>query len=453
MTSSDGTNSAYISTTPTLAKASANNIVIDDRKIVFAEGAKTLGTFNSGNFDNAVINKGVIIRREGMVNLPGSTASGRTAMATGEGAQDVAGYIKADRFLANQQLKAKDPYAVPKDVTLTKPSGVTDNTLYDAYQVNPAYTSVMHDIELTSRGGARLSDILPDFINKGIYVIDNTYKENSTSWENYTVKVTGGKISVTGEPPSCSGDPNCIATPWLGFIPTPQCPPGYSKVITINPIRWKMAEAYAIPVVENITGSTVTEKFKALFIAPRNPKTAMFKLTEENGNGAHRHYLESGMPLTFQTNTWLNTTIAGVRSSNQMSGANHENIRANDFLGWHAIMGFLYHGSDYHDYIQLAGGNTSHTDGKIVWNLFPVYNEELTAIANVYCYFERRNKVIVYDTDGSVLINKTVNDWNKNDNVVDTTYNQLENFRASFGKDSNYTNRLNDPALKYNDPW
>ena len=214
-----------------------------------------------------------------------------------------------------------------------------------------------------------------------------------------------------------------------------------------------MAEAYAIPVVNNITGSTVTEKFKALFIAPRNPKTAMFKLTEENGNNPHRHYLESGMPLTFQTNTWLNTTIAGVRSSNQMSGANHENIRANDFLGWHAIMGFLYHGSDYHDYIQLAGGNTSHTDGKIVWNLFPVYNEELIAIANVYCYFERRNKVIVYDTDGSVLINKTVNDWNKNDNVVDTTYNQLENFRASFGKDSNYTNRLNDPALKYNDPW
>lgn len=453
MTSSDGTNSAYISTTPTLAKASANNIVIDDRKIVFAEGAKTLGTFNSGNFDNAVINKGVIIRREGMVNLPGSTASGRTAMATGEGAQDVAGYIKADRFLANQQLKAKDPYAVPKDVTLTKPSGVTDNTLYDAYQVNPAYTSVMHDIKLTSRGGARLSDILPDFINKGIYVIDNTYKENSTSWEKYTVKVTGGKISVTGEPPSCSGDPNCIATPWLGFIPTPQCPPGYSKVITINPIRWKMAEAYAIPVVDSITGSTVTEKFKALFIAPRNPKTAMFKLTEENGNNPHRHYLESGMPLTFQTNTWLNTTIAGVRSSNQMSGANHENIRANDFLGWHAIMGFLYHGSDYHDYIKLAGGNTNNTDGKIVWNLFPVYNEELTAIANVYCYFERRNKVIVYDTDGSVLINKTVNDWNKNDNVVDTTYNQLENFRASFGKDSNYTNRLNDPALKYNDPW
>lgn len=116
-------------------------------------------------------------------------------------------------------------------------------------------------------------------------------------------------------------------------------------------------------------------------------------------------------------------------------------------------MGFLYHGSDYHDYIQLAGGNTANTDNKIVWNLFPVYNEELTAIANVYCYFERRNKVIVYDTDGSVLINKTVNDWNKNDNVVDTTYNQLENFRASFGKDSSYTNRLNDPALKYNDPW
>lgn len=36
------------------------------------------------------------------------------------------------------------------------------------YQLDPAYTSVMNDIRLTSRGGARLSEILPDYVSKGI---------------------------------------------------------------------------------------------------------------------------------------------------------------------------------------------------------------------------------------------------------------------------------------------
>lgn len=37
----------------------------------------------------------------------------------------------------------------------------------------------MHDIKLTTRGGARLSDVLPDFINKGIYVVNNTILESA----------------------------------------------------------------------------------------------------------------------------------------------------------------------------------------------------------------------------------------------------------------------------------
>ncbi len=64
------------------------------------------------------------------------------------------------------------------------------------YLLDPAYTSVMNDIRLTSRGGARLSEVLPDYINKGIYFIPRE------------------------EP-----------------IDTPQCPIGYAPAVAIIPIR------------------------------------------------------------------------------------------------------------------------------------------------------------------------------------------------------------------------
>ncbi|MCQ2966511.1 MAG: shufflon system plasmid conjugative transfer pilus tip adhesin PilV [Alphaproteobacteria bacterium] len=43
------------------------------------------------------------------------------------------------------------------------------------FKVDPGFESVMNDIRLTSRGGARLSEILPNYIIKGIYELSNTY--------------------------------------------------------------------------------------------------------------------------------------------------------------------------------------------------------------------------------------------------------------------------------------
>ena len=48
---------------------------------------------------------------------------------------------------------------------------------YNRFKVDPAFVSVMNDIKLTSRGGAHLADILPNYINKGIYVLSNTYRK------------------------------------------------------------------------------------------------------------------------------------------------------------------------------------------------------------------------------------------------------------------------------------
>ncbi len=80
---------------------------------------------------------------------------------------------------------------VPSDFMGTINTEGTQNYLLD-----PAYTSVMNDIRLTSRGGARLSEILPDYINKGIYFISSPQDIN-----------------------------------------IPQCPIGYAPAVAIIPIR------------------------------------------------------------------------------------------------------------------------------------------------------------------------------------------------------------------------
>lgn len=423
--SSVGTNSteAYMEHGKSNVKVSSNVDINSASNFTVSSSNLTVesdNTYFGGKDDVANGKSGVLVQHQGIVVLPTAQSSG---IASSDGVQDVAGYVKADRFLANQTYTS--PYTSSK--AGSKP--------YDAYQVNPAYTSVMHDIKLTTRGGARLSDILPDFINKGIYVVDNTYQEDQANldWENFT-KDHNHK--------SCGTDLTCPTTPWLGFIPAPQCPPGYAKVITINPIRWKMADAYTV--APNLSSySNAYKDFLKYFNKNTDPLESRFELeTVDGSSGAHTHGIAKNhaLPLTFQTNTWLNTTIYGVRAT--PSDVNSA------FYGWHAIMGFLYHGSLYSDYIMGADPTAEDPKGKVVWNIFPVYNQELTAISNVYCYFERKSN----NNSGQYGSGNTGVSWDSN--LVDTTYDQLEHFRSpTDDKDANYVNRLNDPTLGYTDPW
>ncbi len=417
-----------------------DNFIMNNDDIVFAESAEDPSRAdNNGKYANRTA--GVRIMREGIIQLPADGNSDRSNLKVEKGKQDVPGYIKLDRILANESL----PEVVSKgSYKHYNAAGGNADHPYDAYQVNPAYTSVMHDIKLTTRGGARLSDILPDFINKGIYVLDNTYKETEgkEDWDKYTVTVNaGGGLDITDEPGDCDSS-DCIASPWLGFVPTPQCPPGYSKVITISPIRWKMAEAYAVAGEKPVGDLSFNEKFTRYFFPARDPINVKFELEEVDGSaGKHTHQVVSGTPFTFQTNTWLNTTVSGKREDGTSvpGGA-----RTDSFLGWHAIMGFLYYANDYQKYLESLGQNLKDV---VIWNLFPVYNEEMTAIANVYCYFERRYM--------------TGPEWEWNNELVDgnlsttkTGYDQLTNFRRGYTKNNSaYTGRLNDPALEYDEVW
>ena len=64
----------------------------------------------------------------------------------------------------------------------------TNEARYNRFRVDPAFVSVMNDIKLTSRGGARLSDALPNYILKGIYLMSNTYTAGPWPCGHYTAE-------------------------------------------------------------------------------------------------------------------------------------------------------------------------------------------------------------------------------------------------------------------------
>ena len=93
----------------------------------------------------------------------------------------------------------------------------------DVYAVDPAGESLMHDIRLTARGGAKLSEILPDYILKRTQTITRT---------------AGGNESV----------------------PKPTCPRGYAAAISVTPISYsqyvRSASLNVNLVTNSVNGST-----------------------------------------------------------------------------------------------------------------------------------------------------------------------------------------------------
>lgn len=382
-----------------------------------AAGVKVV-VIDAKNTDKALLtDRGSVYIRKGVVELQSNytskitdiVASGQAALPPATDVLKDKGYVRADRFVSNRA------YTNPI-TTLAAGMAFNRGTTYDAFQVNPAYTSVMHDIKLTSRGGARLSDILPDFINKGIYVVDNTYKENFGTWENTAgcpTKATGTSCQTVAATYVATNHTDWTS-PWLGVVPAPMCPPGYAKVITIMPAGFAMAQA-------GIPGTRVGNAKQDIVIVnyPKNPNA------DYSGDPA-----EKPSPLYFQKSTWLRAKV-------YTHGAD------NTFKGWSAIMGFMYPYTYYKKYMDEVVPGLSGNDA-IAWNLFPVFRKQLEAYATVYCYFDRKGGLgTTFSSD-----------------IVDTTYDQLTNFRApqsgkaiSNGTESGYTNRLNDPNLKYTEPW
>lgn len=393
--------------------------------------------------------RGSVYIRKGAINLASASVSAENRLTNAEikGTDTEAGYkktyapvgyIAADRFIAQTVpdgtiLQGTTNGTINSgDISTIKGTDGEEVIPFNKFEVNPAYTSVMHDIKLTTRGGARLSDILPDFVNKGIYVVDNTFADN-TKWAD------GQKPSENNDLSGSNTSAETYTSAYLGFIPSPTCPPGYSKVITINPSGWAMAQA----------GTPMSKNSKIDISTHNNPY--LYWYTQDGKLRTDTEEIEPVNPLTFQKSTWLKAMVlpecGGLKTDGKCSDLKK-------FTGWGTVMGFIYPAAYYQDFLSGKLGATNVADKKgghaddtnlqddtVYWNLYPVHYRELEAYVTVYCYFRRE----AFDSD-----------------YVDTAYDQLKAYKANqtngarkFWSKTGATNleRLNDPALEYNDPW
>lgn len=411
-------------------------------------------------------NRASVYIRRGVIELESPSGSGYKA-------DEGYGYVEAGRFVSNAyDSDGQDIAMVTENTTTGHKIGVT----YDRYMVNPAYTSVMHDIKLTTRGGARLSDILPDFINKGIYVVNNTYKDNGFDINQIKVDQNLGASSnkdikeVSGT--ALTGEEQW-ASPFLGVVPTPLCPPGYARVITITPAGFMMGQAGQMTKTPHASGksrwvvneysvmqdlgkadvgtnstvtgaqyttSTITDQGGSEHVLYYLGHAMEPTATIEDSSGAKRPY--SPQPLYFQQSTWLKSMV--IPQAVGKAGSCNASIGSGEgctgFVGWSAIMGFVYPGSLYKEVIKQITGQDPG-DGELYWNIFPVRAQTLEAYATVYCYFDRTN---LYGSG--------------NDPKYVDQYDQLnkfhhENKEKERTDNKEYIKRLNDPSLKYTNPW
>lgn len=354
------------------------------------------------------------------------------------------GYVKADRFVVDNvpDVKNEVSYVKNPDKVYETNTQKGSGEAYDHYMVDPAYTSVMHDIKLTSRGGARLSDILPDFINKGIYVTDNSYPEGTKPSDEFW------------EPDIGKGDRNAsFASAYLGGVPAPQCPPGYAKVITLTPAGWRMAQIGTLVEDSTSNGRLYLNESTPMY----STDSVNYELSSRKGE---KGYLVVGdrktvtdnkvvIPKIFQQNTWLKSAIKVNTSKEYSKGSTAE-----EFKGWNVYMGFIYPQIIWSHVWEDTAKKDGEEDDKldktnlIYWNLFPVDQYSIEGYATVYCYFDRGGLT----NGGKSYFNKT---------MVDTTYNQFGGegkFRevgqgVKRNNDNHYIDRLNNPKLKYKQEW
>lgn len=482
--------------------ANQHNVVIID------QGFDVNADYNNNNKKD-IVDPGTVYIRKGYVEVHGED----TANTSGHSYNDAYhgnGVLVASRLVANnpspdKTTKTTVPYGheVPQmfNKEVMEHYGEKVENRYDTYMVNPAYTSVMHDIKLTTRGGARLSDILPDFINKGIYVVNNTYLEKTgddlyfygKSWSQANKGYTSSTADLT------LGSASAWASPYLGSVPAPQCPPGYGRVITLTPSVFEMGQVgnlykgkrtddadgkntyYVLNSKASkgqIEAALTPAQYERTTVSPSTSSGAQVSLENDANPTLGGSYTVKSMdnistskyvlshvvkedddhneiqplaPVTFQQSTHLKSLTIPLATDDGYT------------QGWATIMGFIYPESLYKEFLTAAlekqpvrkevGGKV--TDTKNYWNVFPVKRQSLQGYATVYCYFDRTN-----------ILDKVVKDSGFNGKqkgyIDEYTYmqsmggNDSEDIPTSYEKKSgstDYQKRLNDPNMKYDEVW
>ncbi len=455
-----------------------NSTAGDYSNLVYIDQGATSTTNNYSDTE-----PGTVYIRKGYMEVRGENSK----PATTTGALEGKGVVAASRFVANNLAYGSNGNAVTNKtygaefpILATKDfsnyNGSNHDVAYDTYMVNPAYTSVMHDIKLTTRGGARLSDILPDFINKGIYVVNNTVSEETVGNWDFSAKGNSyseakGKNEDLPEGAMNLSDKTSWASPFMGVVPAPQCPPGYMRVITLTPASWEMAQAglihlsvnkddssdykyYVVPETPNkdqVAAAATPEQRPAFnkvgMVVDKDSTTATTipvtvgaeKGTADISNVKTSTYVlqadapyQLTAPLMFQQSTRLKSMVVPLKDGDYVQG-------------WSAIAGFLYSGAKYGAFIKGEAKTDSY-----YWNVFPVLRGTIEGYATVYCYFNRTNMPDVQDDDDTKPFNGYYGSF-----IDAYTYMQtMDGLPTDYTKSkSTNTDRLDDPTLKYNEAW
>ena len=398
-----------------------NNYRSDKVQVFTVDSGKGVYQTDLVNNSNRLSKNGSVYIRRGSMALESNVDETNNRKLTNtiinaqyeNGETDAVGYIAADRFISH--YKPSDILSssnIGNEGGYALGGGTKKYVPYDGYEVNPAYTSVMHDIKLTTRGGARLSDILPDFINKGIYVVDTTYDPNVT-WTPNTVDIPTTEVGEN------AGNE---VSPYAGFIPTPQCPPGYAKSITLTPAGWNMA----------VAGRAIPKGDGKLDIVPNLNINSYADVDPVTGE----RYID---PLEFQKSTWLRAMVLPYcgKFQEDSTGCTREN-----FGGWGAVLGFIYPAAHWTESLGVLDTDIGQDD--VYWNLFPVHFRELEGYATVYCYFDR----------SSFNYDEVYNDYDQlKARGTGSTLGSVNSYKKDGDDATTYIDRLNDPKLKYYDPW
>ncbi|MBR6411708.1 MAG: hypothetical protein IKS41_00920 [Alphaproteobacteria bacterium] len=155
------------------------------------------------------------------------------------------------------------------------------NEVTSVYAVDPAGESLMNDIRLTSRGGARLSEILPNYILKGTQTIAQPTNGTTTN------------------------------------VTKPNCPHGYAAAIMVTPTRYSQYVKDVNFYLNLETNST-------------------------NGSGEHTHSISGTMNTIMQTDNGLvvNGIDGGVSGSElDLTQFSPVNIAITDgYAGWNVAL-------------------------------------------------------------------------------------------------------------------
>ena len=283
-----------------------------------------------------------------------------------------------------------------------------DATKYKEYRVDPSFISVMNDIKLTSRGGARLSETIPNYILKGIYELSNSYgsgpwpcdsrsslsttqncswaapyftlKEmglSSGGWDHncdsssHPIRSAGGSCSQSRDVvrfnyykantyTECRGDTYCWAHPFMGKVPAP------GKTVSY---------AYS--------GGTETLSAKDEGYCPDGYQ-AVITVTpiifDLGRVSFYNHYARAENSMITYNPGWQDFTNESIRDvtgifqpGTKIGIYVEQELENNELKGWKIAMGTVT--------------PTSLSSTGYIWNVSGVTANSWSAIAHTYCYF------------------------------------------------------------------